>query len=215
MSDPPAGVSCFHPCPLVSNAFPLSRLGAGWSIRRDCPFASRTACPRSCSPLLRSPCGDRHTSLRARASTHAPCGNAFPEATFRVAPTPSTTAVLATAAFHGPPPPSPFRVLGKRVPNSADMAHCLPLTAALSGYRNAATMPCFRSARATCPTRPEVGVPSELGLCRSLGCRSRCRANPATRLPPRGLTVPWLSLKKTARPLAGYARPHCRACKRL
>lgn len=179
------------------------------------PLCSRTACPRSCSPLLRSPCGDRHTSLRAHASTHVPRGSAFPEATFRVAPTPSTTAVPATAAFHGPPPPSPSRVLGKRASNSADMAHCLPFATALSGSGNAATMPCFRSARATCPTRPEVRVPSELGLCRSLGCRSRCRANPATRLPPRGLPVPWLSLKRLAPPPAGYARPHCRACKHL
>lgn len=164
------------------------------------------------------------TPIALRRPTHelaspceltVPCGAASPEATFRMAPTPSTTAVLATAAFHGPPPPSPSRVLGKRVTNSADMAHCLPFTTTLSGNRNAATMPYFHSARATRSTRSEVRVPSELGLCRSLGRRSRCRANPATRLPPRGLPVPWLSLKRYAPPPAGYARPHCHACKHL
>jgi len=75
--------------------------------------------------------------------------------------------------------------------------------------------PCFRSARATCPTRPMVRVPMKLGLRRSLGCRPRCRVSPATRLPPRGLTVPWLSLRRTAHPPAGYAEPHCRAYEHL
>lgn len=188
-------------------------MGAGWSIQRDRHSVRGRRAPGHAHPY-----SDRLAAIDTRAcepvrATTVPCGADSPEATFRVAPTPSTTAVPATAAFHGPPPPRPFWVLGKRVSNSADMAHCLPFATALSGSSNAATMPCFRSARATCPTRSEVRVPSELGLCRSLGCRSRCRANPATRLPPRGLTVPWLSLKRLAPPPAGYARTHYRACK--
>jgi len=54
------------------------------------------------------------TPIALRRPTHklaslceltVPCGAASPEATFRVAPTPSITAVSATATFHGSPPP--------------------------------------------------------------------------------------------------------------
>jgi hypothetical protein len=151
------------------------------------PFYSRTACPRSCSPLLRSPCGDRHTSLRACASYSRPFRERFHLKPLfgwhrHRLPQPFLRLRRFTDLHH-----LPLSGTGKRVSNSADMAHCLPFATTLSGRRNAATMPCFRSARATCPTRPEVRVPSELGLRRSLGCRSRCRVSPATRLAPRGL----------------------------
>lgn len=107
------------------------------------------------------------------------------------------------------------RPAGQREPNSADMARCQPFSTTLSGRRNAATMPCFPPARGTCSTRRTVRVPVRLGFRRPLGCRSPTAGFPASQLALRGVTVPWLSRRKVARPPAGNAETHCHACERL
>jgi len=95
------------------------------------------------------------------------------------------------------------------------MARCQPFSTTLSGRRNAATMPCFPPARGTCSTRRTVRVPVRLGLRRPLGCRPPTAGFPASQLALRGVTVPWLSRRKVARPPAGNAETHCHACERL
>lgn len=177
------------------------------------PLCSRTACPRSCSPLLRPPCGGRHTNLRARASIPAPFGNGFPEATFRVAPTPSITAVIATATFHGPPPPSPLS-------ETREASVQLRRHGALSAVDDDPF------------GLPQCGYHVPVSLCESyspdalrgqgsLGTRSpsfaRVSFPDAGRTLRHGFrraggTIPWLSRRRTARPLAGYAGTLCRAC---
>jgi hypothetical protein len=97
----------------------------------------------------------------------------------------------------------PLSGTGKRPPNSADMAHCLPFAAHLSAHRNAATMPCFRLAKATHPTRPAVRVPAKLGLRRPLGCHIRFAGFPASQLALRRVMVPWLARRRTAHPRGG------------
>lgn len=160
----PAGGFVFHLYPPFSNAFPLSRLGAGWGIQRDCPYVRGRRVPGHAHPY----------SDRLAATDTQAC-----EPVRVLLPLAETVSLKPLFGWHRHRLPQPFQ----RLRRFTDLHHLVPFEAreASAQLRRHGALPAVDDGPFG---SPQCGYHALLSLCESyLLDTSRSGGSLGTRTP--------------------------------